>query len=125
VAHGILIVGEDPARIDFSAPGAPPDMSAEKVMLGLEGSRDRLRSKGHRAEILLTDDAVAIEARLKLALQRQSYDVVVIGAGLRTLPAMSEKFETLINALHRMAPEIRFAFNSHPDDSDTAALRQL
>jgi hypothetical protein len=38
----VLIIGEDPDFIDFSAPGVPPNMDARKVMEGLSGSRDRL-----------------------------------------------------------------------------------
>ena len=33
--QSVLIIGEDPALIDFSAPGVPPDMDADKVMRGL------------------------------------------------------------------------------------------
>jgi hypothetical protein len=30
----VLIIGEDPDLIDFSAPGVPPSMDAHKVMEG-------------------------------------------------------------------------------------------
>ena len=50
----VLIIGEDPDLIDFSAPGVPPNMDAHKVMEGLNGSRDRLKGLGHEARILLT-----------------------------------------------------------------------
>ncbi len=57
MAKSVLIIGEDPAQIDFSAPDSPPDMSAEKVMQGLDGSKARLEAAGHAATILLTMDA--------------------------------------------------------------------
>jgi hypothetical protein len=47
--QSVLIIGEDPALIDFTALGAPPDMDADKVMRGLNGSRDRLQRAGHEA----------------------------------------------------------------------------
>jgi hypothetical protein len=50
----ILIIGEDPDLIEFSAPGVPPNMDAHKVMEGLNGPRDRLKGLGHEARILLT-----------------------------------------------------------------------
>lgn len=125
MSQAILIIGEDPAQIDFTAPGAPPDMSAEKIMSGLTGSRDRLRAMGHTAEILLTKDVESLEKQVTEALRGEAYDIIVVGAGLRTLPPMAEKFERLMNLLHRHAPSSRLAFNSRPNDSDEAALRHL
>lgn len=123
--QSVLIIGEDPNLIDFSAPGAPPDMDAKKVMDGLNGSRDRLQAMGHDAHILLTKDAATVEAQVLEALRDKNYDVIVIGAGLRTLPPMLEQFEQLMNVLHKAAPQAKLAFNSRPDNSDAAALRQL
>jgi hypothetical protein len=121
----VLIIGEDPSLIDFDAPSAPKGMSAEKVMAGLNGSVHRLKAAGHGAELLLTTDDGPVDDQVAWALARTSYDVIVVGAGLRTLPPMAEKFERVMNALHEMAPRAKFAFNSQPDDSDAAALRWL
>lgn len=123
--QSVLIIGEDPTLIDFSAPGVPPDMDADKVMRGLNGSRDRLERAGYNARILLTKDAETVEAQVSEALRNNHYDVVVIGAGLRTLPPMAEQFERLMNVLHEHAPQAKLAFNTQPDDSDKAALRWL
>src|ERR1700737_3646613 len=107
--QSILIIGEDPTLIDFSAPEAPPDMSADKVMQGLNGSRDRLKRLGHDARILLTKDAETVEAQVSAALQDHRYDVIVIGAGLRTLPPMTNQFERLMNVLPERAPRAKLA----------------
>jgi hypothetical protein len=123
--QSVLIIGEDPALIDFSAPGVPPDMDADKVMRGLNGARDRLQHAGHEARILLTKDAETVEAQVSEALRDHHYDVIVVGAGLRTLPPLAERFERLMNVLHEQAPQAKLAFNSQPDDSDKAALRWL
>jgi hypothetical protein len=123
--QSVLIIGEDPALIDFSAPGVPPDMDADKVMRGLNRSRSRLERAGYEARILLTKDAETVEAQVSEALRDHHYDVVVIGAGLRILPPMAEQFERLMNVLHEQAPHAKLAFNSQPDDSDKAALRWL
>jgi trans-aconitate methyltransferase len=125
MSAAVLIIGEDPDRIDFSAPDAPPNMSAQKVMDGLNGSRGRLERAGHKAKILLTRDAETVEAQVSEALREHEYDVIVIGAGLRVLPAMAGQFEKLINVLRRDAPQAALAFNSAPDDSDVAALRWI
>lgn len=121
----VLIIGEDPALIDFDAPDAPKDMSAEKVMAGLNGSVTRLQSAGHDAELLLTRNADSIEAQVRDALQGKNFDVIVVGTGLRTLPLMAEQFERLMNVLSDRSPQSKLAFNSLPHDSDTAALRWL
>lgn len=121
----VLIIGQDPALIDFGAPDAPKNMSAEKVMAGLHDSLARLHAAGHDAEMLLTRDAASVEAQVSQALQGKNYDVIVIGAGLRTLPPMAAQFERLINVLRNIAPRSALAFNSRPDDSYEAALRWL
>ncbi len=94
-------------------------------MAGLNDSRARLHAAGHDAELLLTRDAESVEAQVSQALQGKSYDVIVIGAGLRTLPPMAAQFERLINVLRDIAPRSALAFNSRPDDSYEAALRWL
>jgi hypothetical protein len=125
MTQSVLIIGQDPALIDFSAVGAPPDMDADKVMQGVNGSRDRLERLGHDVRILLTRDAETVEAQVSAALRDHPYDVIVIGAGLRTLPPMADQFERLMNVLHEKAPQAKLAFNNRPDDSDKAALRWL
>lgn len=119
----VLIIGEDPTEIDFDAPGAPKGITAETIMDGLEGSVARLRHAGYAASLLLTKDAATVEDQLREALDNERPDVVVVGAGLRTLPAMAAQFERLMNVLHQFAPDAKLAFNSQPGDSDVAALR--
>lgn len=122
----ILIIGEDPAAIDFDGPDAPPEgVTAETIMAGLNGSVERLEADGHAAELLLTQDEATVEAQTRAALAGRSFDVIVVGAGLRTLPPMAAHFERLMNVLHAEAPDARLAFNSNPADSDAAARRWL
>lgn len=121
----ILIIGQDPSLIDFSAPDGPPGMTEQKVRDGLTGARERLRAAGYEAEILWTRDAATVDAQTGATLRERRWDVIVIGAGLRTLPPMAAQFEILINTIRRDAPDAAIAFNSRPDDSDAAALRWL
>jgi hypothetical protein len=123
--QAVLIIGEDPELVDFSAPGVPPNMSAKTVMEGIGAAMDRLTGLGHEVGVLLTKDAETVDALVSEALKERPYDVIVIGAGLRTLPPMLEQFERLINVLREKAPRAKLAFNSRPEDSDKAALRWL
>ncbi|MBV8736222.1 MAG: hypothetical protein JO007_03005 [Alphaproteobacteria bacterium] len=125
MAKSVLIIGEDPQYIDFSAPDAPPGMNAEKIIAGLNSARDRLAGAGYNARIVLTKDEETVESQVSDALKDNSYDVIVVGSGLRILPVMTAQFERLMNVLHQKAPTAKFAFNSKPDDSDIAALRWL
>jgi len=123
--QAILIIGEDPELVDFSAPGVPPNMSVQTVMEGVGAATDRLKRLGHEVRVLLTKDAETVDALVSEALKERPYDVIVVGAGLRTLPPMLEQFEKLINVLREKAPRAKLAFNSRPEDSDKAALRWL
>jgi NAD(P)-dependent dehydrogenase (short-subunit alcohol dehydrogenase family) len=125
MAKSVLIIGEDPHYIDFSAQEVPRDLSAEKIIAGLNGACDRLAAGGCDVRVLLTKDEETVEALVSGALKDTSYDVIVVGAGLRTLPPLKAQFERLINVLHEKAPAAKLAFNSRPEDSDAAALRWL
>ena len=125
MTRSVLIIGPDTRWIDFSAPYLPPGISAEKIMVGVVSARDRLADAGYYVQILLTKNEETVEQQVSDALKDRSYDVIVVGVGLRTLPPMATHFERLINALHENAPRTKLAFNSKPDDSDAAALRWL
>jgi hypothetical protein len=62
---------------------------------------------------------------LKKALERASYDCVVIGGGLRLPPKSLPLFEMVVNAVHKAAPSAAIAFNTQPEDTAEAAGRQL
>jgi len=58
-------------------------------------------------------------------LASAAYDCVVIGGGVRLPPKSLWLFETLINAVHKAAPEAVIAFNTNPGDTAEAAARWL
>ena len=52
----VLLVGIDPAVIDFSsADFAPQNLSADRVMSALLADNQRLRDAGYEADLCLTD----------------------------------------------------------------------
>ena len=126
MAGRVLIVGQDADTVDYGAPGILPGMTAQKVRAGLSASKAALEAGGHACEILeVQPDPRAAQAAIEAALASQTYDVVVIGAGIRNPPPKLLLFETVVNAVARAAPAARIAFNTRPDDSDAAALRWL
>jgi len=124
MAARVLIVGQDPDTVDYAAPGIIPGMTAQKVRAGMSASKAALETAGHTCEILeVQPDPPGAQAAIQAALAAQTYDVVVIGAGIRNPPPKLLLFETVVNAVMRAAPAARIAFNTRPDDSDAAALR--
>lgn len=119
----ILIVGEDPASL--KPQDLPPGVTPRGILQALNDARGALQSQGHDAQILLTTSAERIADELAEAVRGRRFDVLVIGAGLRTLPPMATHFERLMNAIREHAPDARLAFNSKPDDTAEAAERQL
>ena len=121
----VLIVGQDPDTVDFSDPAIPPGMDAGKIRDGLALARKSLADQGHEVAEVLTDPGETAAATVEAALRGAAFDVVVIGAGIRLPPSRLMLFETVINAVHRHAPDAAIAFNTNPADSAAAAARWL
>jgi hypothetical protein len=121
----VLIVGQDPDTVDFSAPGIAPGMTADKVRAGLALAQKQLADQGLSSDLCMTDTGKTAGAVVAAQLAGKTYDCVVIGAGIRNPPANLVLFETVINAVHKHAPQAAIAFNTRPDDSAEAALRWL
>ena len=54
-SRNVLVIGLDPALIDFSQPGYAPGMDAAKVRAGLRASEDELTRLGYSVHMCLTD----------------------------------------------------------------------
>jgi hypothetical protein len=121
----VLFVGQQPETVDFTNPMLPPGMNADRIHDGIALALKQMGKRGWHADLcLLRPDGTAgpdVERRLKA----QTYDCVVIGAGIRLPPHNLSMFEAVINAVHRAAPDAVIAFNTHPEDSADAAARWL
>lgn len=116
----VLVIGLDPYRVpgpwdpapvaDAIAAGmarfAEAGVGAESCSFGLDGSDD-------------------IEAVVTAALAGRSWEVVVVGGGVRKPDDQLELFERVINLVHRHAPGAAIAFNGTADDTFDAAARWL
>jgi hypothetical protein len=123
----ILLVGYDPQTEDFSEPGRPPGLNAEKIEAGIKLGVEQMRQRGWKVDICkirFQETAETAGPIVERQLKSAAYDCVVIGGGIR-LPNNYLVFEAIINAVHRGAPTAAIAFNSGPEESADAAGRWL
>lgn len=123
----ILLVGYDPQTEDFSEPGRPPGLTAEKIEAGIKWGMEQMRQRGWEVDVCLIqfqETAETAGATVERQLRSAAYDCVVIGGAIR-LPNNYLVFEAVINAVHRAAPAASIAFNSRPEESADAAGRWL
>jgi hypothetical protein len=121
----VLVIGLDPALIDFSQPGYAPGMNAAKVFAGLKSSEEELISLGYSVQTCLTDFGETAEAVVQSQLQQRPFNCILIGAGVRANPNNLLLFEKLINVVHQHAPQAKLCFNTMPGDTAAAVKRWL
>ena len=121
----VLVVGLDPTLIDFSKPGYPPGMSAEKVFAGIKSSEGELTGLGYEVQTCLTDFGETAETVVQGELAKKRFDCVMIGAGVRANPDNFMLFEKLVNVVHEHAPQARMCFNQLPADIAEAVKRWI
>ena len=121
----VLFVGQEPETVDFSDPALPPGFNAEKIRGGIAAGMKQMSERGWRPDLCLVRPDESASISLKRILATASYDCVVIGGGIRIPPKSLVLFETLINAVHKSAPNAAIAFNTRPEDTADAAARQL
>src|SRR5262252_3919466 len=121
----VLVIGLDPALIDFSEPGYAPRMDATKVLAGLKSCEDELTRLGYSVQMCLIDFGKTAEATVQSQLERKRFDCILIGAGVRANPGNFLLFEKLINVVHEHAPQAKICFNTLPTDTAAAVKRWL
>jgi hypothetical protein len=121
----ILFVGQKPETVDFSDPSLPPGFDAQKINAGIAVAVAKIEERGWQGDTcMITPDADG-SAMLEKALNAAAYDCVVIGGGLRLPPKSLALFETVVNIVHKTAPNAAIAFNTRPEDTADAAARHL
>lgn len=119
----VLVVGLDPRLIDFSQPGYPPGMDAEKVFAGIKSSEELLTGLGYNVQTCMTDFGETAETVVANELKEKAWDCVMIGAGVRTVPSNFLLFEKLVNVVHEHAPQAKMCFNELPADIGESVKR--
>lgn len=127
MSGSMLSVGLDPALVSRSASSraAFPDMDAETIRAGVAASRATLQRHGFRTDVCLLDYGATAESVYRAALEATSYDVVMIGGGVRMDPALTHLFEVLVNVTRELAPQAVLVFNTGPATTADAVLRWL
>jgi hypothetical protein len=121
----VLFVGQKPETVDFSDPSLPPGFDAEKINAGIAVAVAKIKERGWQGNTCMITPDSAGSAMLEKALEGAAYDCVVIGGGLRLPPKSLALFETVVNVIHKAAPNAAIAFNTRPEDTADAAARQL
>jgi hypothetical protein len=121
----VLLVGLRPEAVDYSDPALPPGMNAKKIQAGIELGLKQMTDRGWQADACLIQPDSTAGPVVERQLGATTYDCVVIGAGVRLPPKSLLLFETIVNAVHKAAPNTSIAFNTVPEDSADAAARWL
>lgn len=122
MAKKVLMVGWHPTVVDYSK---WPGLTAEKLEAALRADERKLNDLGYDASIGFIFSGDTATEQLAQTLRDNSYDVVLIGAGVRKDDDHFLVFERLVNVVHEYAPQSRIAFNTGPTDSDAAVQRWI
>ncbi|MBX3159731.1 MAG: hypothetical protein KF773_27425 [Deltaproteobacteria bacterium] len=118
----VLLVGLVPEVVDFAK---FPGLTVERLAAALAAQEAALRERGVDARWCLVDLGATAEAVVRAELEGVPHDVVLVGAGVRTVPEYLMLFERLVNVIHEHAPGAKICFNTRPDDTVEAVLRWL
>jgi hypothetical protein len=121
----VLFVGQKPETVDFSDPALPPGFDAQKINAGIAIGKNNIEERGWTADLCMIAPDETAGPMLAKQLKSATYDCVVIGGGLRLPPKSLLLFETVVNVVHRAAPNATIAFNTRPEDTADAAARWL
>jgi hypothetical protein len=102
----VLAIGIDPAFADFTTLSG---LTPELVRSYIDAQIEQVRALGYDVESCLIDLGDTAEAMAAAALSSKPFDCVVIGAGLRQPQSQLLLFEKLINLVHALAPNAKFA----------------
>ena len=120
----VLIIGVDPSTLDPAEWGVTPEQNAMVQAAIAESERDFIDAGYDISMCLIALDA-DLDAVLVPQIRAKTWDVVVVGGGIRKPPELLELFEQVTNAVHLNAPQAAIAFNTKPSDCLEAARRWI
>lgn len=120
MSKNVLLIGLRSDCVDYKK---WPQLSPEKLEKAFRGIIDELTEEGYEARWCLTDQGETASEVVADALQKNTPDIVLVGAGVRTDPELFGLFETIINLIHQHAKQAKIAFNQLPYDTVEAVKR--
>ena len=117
----VLALGLDPECMN---PAAFPGFTAAQVRAFIDSQLAQLPKLGYELDSCLVDQGETAESVLAQHLERQSFDCVMFGAGLRASESLL-LFEKLLNLVHERAPQAKICFNTTPRDTAAAIQRWI
>jgi len=120
-----LLIGLDPDGIDFTAPGVPTGMTAEKLSAAVADAQKQFSEQGDLLDNCIIKMDGSAEAPVTAQLASATYDAVLIGGGLRQPDANIQLLERIIDSIQAHAPGTPIGFVALPDGSLKAAARAL
>ncbi|WP_433362405.1 hypothetical protein [Streptosporangium sp. CA-115845] len=117
----ILTIGLHPNAIDYTR---YPGLDEATLTARIEQGDAALRAAGFDAvSCLIGTDPDAAERTIRERLSEGTFELAMIGGGVRMAPEHTLLFERLINVLVATAPGIRFCFNTSPETTVDALRR--
>ncbi len=102
-----------------------PGLDADKLLRSLEAQREQLEDLGLETALCLVDTGGTATEVVTDTLDADTYECVVIGAGIRRVEDHFLLFEKILNLVHEHAPTARIALNTGPDDTVDAVRRWI
>jgi hypothetical protein len=116
----VLMIGWHPSAVNYAKHAG---LTPEKLEASLRADEAGLKALGYDAHLAFVYTADTAAQDLEKLLRGGSFDVVMVGAGVRKDDEQFLVFERLVNVIHEHAPKARIAFNTGPTDS-AAAIRR-
>ncbi len=116
------MIGWHPSAVDYSK---YPGLTPERLEAGLRADEAKLANLGCETRLAFIHTSETAAADLRALLAEDTFDVVLIGAGVRRDDDHFLVFEQLVNVVHEHAPRARIAFNTGPTDTAAAVQRWL
>jgi len=121
-SNKVLLVGIDPKELDFTK---ITFITEKELSESLQTEKQKLINAGYDADWCFVDLGTTAEKTLKDKLSRDEYSLVMIGAGIRTLPDNFILFENLVNVIHKFAPNSQIGFNTNQNDTEISVKRRV
>ena len=115
----------DPSVLFIGLPPHHPMVGSpelqDKIEKGLAHAQQLADSAGvHMTQLMIAPEELP---RFREALQKETYDAVIIGNGVRSNMELTPHMEKIIATVVEVSPKTAICFNTTPDDSVDAVRR--